>query len=308
MRKALRAGAGATGRSRGAAPPAGKALAAVLLALSFATGGSPPRAEEREASPAAASRLGANARFVLSRPFHADRRGKLRIASVVAGTVVLYGLRHEIRDAFRDRPSEGRSRVLDAARTMGKGAFAPSLALVLWSTSWGDGDPRGREAAALVLQSAAISALLAEAGSFVLAAERPRDGDSVRALSADGHGVSLDAALAASVVVPMRRLYLRTDPEDSKAKRVGKRAASALLYAGAVATGLQRIDADAHWAPDAFLGLATGFAVGGALCDATGVPRTRRADWSVSPSREGVVVRIAWPAEPPPGRARTPRG
>ena len=37
---------------------------------------------------------------------------------------------------------------------------------------------------------------------------------------------------------------------------------------GAALTAYQRIDSDSHWAPDAFLGMMTGLAMGEILCEA----------------------------------------
>lgn len=285
----------------------GRALVAgVVVTLSLAGGSvcsadDPERGAASPEHPLSASRLAANARHLVTRPFHTDRRGRIRIAAVAATTLALYGLRDEIRDTFREHPSAGRSDVLDAARTMGKGAFAPALALTVWAASKRTDDPRGREAAALVLQSAAYSSLVAGAGRFVLATDRPRDGNTVRLFGGGGHGVSTDASLAASVVVPLRRIYLRVEPDDGRGRRFWKRTATGFLYTGAIMAGLQRIDSDAHWAPDVFLGLANGFAVGGALCDASGIPRARAERWSLVPISGGLVVRFVLP---PTGSAR----
>ena len=120
----------------------------------------------------------------------------------------------------------------------------------------------------LLLESMEYSAVTAYGGSFVLAAERPKQGESIRFLDTEGHGVSLDAALAASVVAPLRRQYLRVRPHDRPAMRAWKRTATVLLYGGAALTGYQRMDRDKHWAPDVFLGFVAGHRVGRTLCEA----------------------------------------
>ena len=151
---------------------------------------------------------------------------------------------------------------------MGKGAVAPGLALAAWGASFLTGNVREKETAQLLLTSAGMAASIAYTGSFVVAAERPEDGDDVDLFDADGHGVSLDVSLAASIVPPLRCQYLRVKPADGRAKRWLKRGALGLLYAGAGLTALQRIDDDKHWAPDVFLGMVNGLTVGEMLCHA----------------------------------------
>ena len=159
---------------------------------------------------------------------------------------------------------------------MGKGRFAPTLALIAYASSLITKNEREKETASLLLESMAFSATAASAGQLILATERPEDGDSIRFFRSNGHGVSLDAALAASVIPPLRRQYLRVKPSDSKPKRFWKRTGTAILYTGAILTAYQRIDQDKHWAPDAFLGTMVGLGVGSTLCRAHDEVRSRR--------------------------------
>ena len=221
--------------------------------------------------------LGYDTRYLLKRPFHLDRRSKKGVAMASGVTVGLYLFRDEIRDWSQDHRSPGRERFLDGVRSMGKGSFAPALALIAYTSSLVTGKEREKETALLLLESMAFSAMAAGAGSFVLATERPEDGDAVRLFHSDGHGVSVDAALAASVVPPLRRQYLRVKPADSRGKRFWKRTGTLLLYSGAVLTAYQRIDRDQHWAPEAFLGTMVGLAVGSTLCRAHDEVRAQRS-------------------------------
>ena len=178
---------------------------------------------------------------------------------------------------------------------MGKGAFAPSLALVSYAASFATGRDREKETALLLLESAGYSAVTAYGGSFVLAAERPEQGDSIGFFDTDGRGVSLDAALAASVIPPLRCQYLEISPGDGRARRFWKRSLTALLYTGAGLTAFQRMDDDKHWAPDAFLGLATGIGVGRALCDAHDESSPARARLKLEPlAAGGAGVTFRW--------------
>jgi hypothetical protein len=201
-------------------------------------------------------------RTLITRPRHWDRRSWVRVSGVAGTTVALYLLRDEIREIVQRNRSDSRTGLFDDVRTMGKGAFAPSLALVAWLSSYATGNDREKETALLLMESWAYSAATAWTGSFVLAAERPNEGDSVTLFSTDGHGVSLDAALAASVIRPLHRQYLRVKPDDGPGRKIWKRTALGLLYTGAGLTAYQRLDADDHWAPDVFLGTWTGLTVG----------------------------------------------
>ncbi|HEX5043728.1 MAG TPA: hypothetical protein VFV75_12530 [Candidatus Polarisedimenticolaceae bacterium] len=213
-------------------------------------------------------RLKQDVHLLATKPFQLDRAGKRQALFVAGATLGLYGLRHEIRREVQEGRSEDRSDLLQHARWMSRGAAAPVLALGAWGASFVTHDPREKETAQLLLTSAGMSAAIAGMGSFVLASERPEDGDAVHLFRTSGHGVSLDASLAASIVPPLRCQYLRVRPGDGRPARWLKRGTLALLYAGAGLTALQRIDDDKHWAPDVFLGLVNGFTVGEMLCHA----------------------------------------
>jgi hypothetical protein len=246
------------------------------------------------AKPYGVGQAGYDASYLVRRPFHLGPRGRRKVYAVTASTLFLYVFRDEIREWVQERRTESRSDFLNDVRTMGKGAFAPSLALIAYGASWITGNDREKETALLLLESAGYSAAIAYAGSFVLAVERPVEGDSIHFFDTAGHGVSLDAALAASVIPPLRRQYLRVRPGDGRGRRFWKRTATGLLYAGAVLTAYQRLDADQHWAPDVFLGSTTGLGVGKTLCDAHDDARERRAriSWRLHLGGVGLTVRI----------------
>lgn len=241
----------------------------------------------REGLPAALAR---DARTLFTRPLHLDRAGWAKAAAVATAAASLQVLRDDLRDLARDRGGPGTDRFLRDVRTMGKGGVAPALAASFLLASLGTGDRRERETALLLLESAAYSALVARAGSFVFATDRPREGDRIRFFRAGGHGVSLDAALAASIVEPLRRQYLVVQARDGPWRKTAKRTGAALLYAGAALTAYQRVRSDAHWAPDAFLGAMTGLFVGGILCDAHGKPGRAAVEPVAGRLQSGAVV------------------
>jgi hypothetical protein len=221
-------------------------------------------------------------KYVANRPFKLDLTDGLWIGGTAAVAGSLYGYREDIRDQVQDHRSESRSDFLNDVRTMGKGAFAPSLALAAFGASFLTQNNREKETALLLIESAALSQVGAFAGQTILASERPPD-DSVRVFHYRGHGVSGDAALAASVIPPLQRQYLKVAPHDSTATVLSKWLATGLLYAGATLTAYQRVDSDSHWAPDAFLGMMTGLAVGNVLCEAHDKARPGRGQSQKQP-------------------------
>jgi hypothetical protein len=214
-------------------------------------------------------------KYVAKRPFNLDLRDGLWIAGTftVAGTLFAY--RENIRDRVLDHHSENTTNILDDARIMSKGAFAPSLAIAAFGASFLTGNDREKETALLLLESATLSQVGAFIGQTVIASERPPD-TSVQIFHIGGHGVSGDAALAASVVPSLRRQYLRVTADDSTLTAALKWAGTALLYGGAALAAYQRVYSDGHWAPDAFLGMMTGFAAGEVLCEAHDRARQER--------------------------------
>lgn len=203
-----------------------------------------------------------------------EKRGALAVAGTAA---LLYVFREDIREAWRNSSSESRSDFLDSARVMGGAGFAPAVALAAWASSFATDNPREKETAQLIMQSWALAAVGSGVGSFVLAAERPEDGDAVHFFRTDGHGVSYDVSIAAAVIPPLHRQYLRVKPGDGAGRRVVKHGISALLYTGMVLTALQRIDADKHWAPDVFLGAVNGLTVGTLFNQAHDEAQARRS-------------------------------
>ncbi|MBZ5638766.1 MAG: hypothetical protein LAO51_08410 [Acidobacteriia bacterium] len=240
--------------------------------------------------------LGRDTRYLFTRPAHLDRQGWTRLGATLAAAGGLFALRHEIRDFSQEHLSTGRTRLLDDVRgIMGGPGLAVGLSLATWAASFATHEDREKETAQLLLESLGYSVAVAGVGQFVLASERPREGVHVHFFHLHGHGVSGDASIAASIVAPIRRQYLRIDPDDTRGRRFLKRAGTGLLYGGAILTAWQRVNSESHWAPDAFLGLANGFAVGEMLCDAHALARERRVAFSVVPVRGGgTAARISF--------------
>jgi hypothetical protein len=232
-----------------------------------------------------------DARYLSTRPFRLDRRGAVKLSAAAGTAGVLFLFRNRIRDAAQEHRTEDRDRILDGARTMGKGGIAPAVAGIAWLVSLATRNEREKETAVMVLESMGFTALGVGIGQTVLASERPIEGNGIDYFRRGGHGFSGDAGLAASIVAPLRCQYLTVDGDDTGGVRFWKRTAVGLLYAGAALTAAQRVNKDRHWAPDAFLGTATGLAVGGALCDAHEKFRAGRMRVRVTPGPGGLAVR-----------------
>ena len=211
--------------------------------------------------------IGLDARYLVTRPAHLDRNGIIKIALTAGTTGILYLYRKDIRDWVQDHTDPGSTQIANDARVMGKGAFAPTLALIAYGASFATKNPREKETAVLLLESMGFTAIATGIGQAVLATQRPDEGDDINYFARRGHGVSGDAALAASVVPILSRQYLTLYEGDGPGLEFWKLSGASMLYAGAFLTGYQRLAADKHWAPDVFLGLVTGFSVGQMLCD-----------------------------------------
>jgi len=264
----------------------------------------PPReglqGEEAVIRPHGFRQIGLDARYLVTRPFHLDRRGWMKVAATFGTAAILYADREAIRDMAQEHRTPARDDFLQKPRIMGKGAFAPSLALISYGASFATHDDREKETAVLLLESMAFTGLAVGLGQSVLSTQRPEEGNDIRFFSRRGHGLSGDAALAASVVPVLKNQYLLVRPGDGGGRRFWKRTATGLLYTGALLTGYQRINNDKHWAPDAFLGLVTGFTVGQILCDSH--DRTRqegRSRVALTAVPGGIGLRITLRREGP---------
>ena len=168
-------------------------------------------------------------KYVVKRPFNLDKQDGPWIGGTFAVAGTLFAYRENIRDHVLDHQSEDMTKLLDDVSIMSKGAFAPALALAAYGTSFLTENDREKETALLLIESAVLSQVGAFIGQTVIASERPPD-TSVQLFHVGGHGFSGDAALAASVVPPLRRQYLRVTGDDSPLTAVLKWSGTALLY------------------------------------------------------------------------------
>ena len=201
-----------------------------------------------------------------------------RAAGIFGATGILYWRREDIRASVANHHTDSRTRVYQNARDVSKGIVAPLVAGGFWLAGKIGHDSYSKETAQIVLESTLYSTVLAAGGSYVLAAERPERGNSVTAFDTNGHGVSLDVALAASLVAPLDRRYLRSRPDDGKFRRAMNVFGRSALYGLVGLTALQRMDAGKHWAPDVLLGAAAGFTTAYSICSAHEPPAGARLE------------------------------
>ena len=231
----------------------------------------------------------------LGRRLTLQEPGDTRRFLEVAGTTgLLYTARESIQEEIREHRSASRTRLYQDGRAISKGIVAPLLAGGFLAVGKISGASNETETAQILLESAFYSAALAGVGSFVLAAKRPEEGTAVRAFRTGGHGVSLDVALAGSVVAPLDRRHLRFRPEDGGLRRILKLAARGALYSALGLTALQRMDADKHWAPDVFLGAAAGLTTGYSLCAAHESRSPGESDRDPGPPKPGASPAVSF--------------
>lgn len=275
-------------------PAPGPAADAVLGTPPVGNAARGPRDSD---APLTWSQVGRDETYLFTRPAHLDRRGWERFSWAIGIGASLYLVRHDARDFVQDHRTGTIDNVLDDARTMGKVATPFVTAGAFYLVGLGRDSAKDKETATLLLETLGSSAAIAGTGQVVVASERPRDGDAVRFFGRDGHSVSGDVTVAASMLAPIVDRHLRVGPEDGTGKRFWKRFGTWALYSTAGLVALQRMDKDAHWLPDAYFGYVDGLCVGRMLVDA------RRGGRAWRERGEGAAAEGGPAEDAPPGDA-----
>lgn len=247
------------------------ALAAALhvLCTSGANSASPPAASAgREPdAPISWRQIGADGDYVFGRPARLDRRGWARFGWIVGSGVALYAVRHEAREIVLDHVDDQDRQLVDGARTMGKLATPLAVSLGFYLTGLARDSGYDKETSVMILENLAFAGAVAGTAQYVVATERPGEGDDIRFLASHGHSVSGDVTIAASILAPVIERHLHVNEADGRGRRFWKRFGAAALYGLAGMTALQRMANDRHWLPDVYFGYANGLMMGKMLAD-----------------------------------------
>jgi hypothetical protein len=233
------------------------------VAAEAQAGASPPPAD----APLGWRQIGQDAKYVFGRPAHLDTAGWVRLGTGVGAGAALYLVRDEARDFALEHGGDHWDQLLDNARLMGRLATPLLAAGGFWLGGVARDSDHAKETSIVLLETVTYASFIAGVTNQVIATERPRDGDDIKLFGGNGHAVSLDVTIAASMLAPIIDRHLTVRDSDGGAVRFWKRFGAWGMYGTAGLTALQRMNEDAHWLPDVYFGYLNGLCVGRMVVD-----------------------------------------
>jgi len=239
---------------------------------------------------------GSDLKYVYTRPAHLDRKGWSKVAWTLGSVAALYLVREEVAEGIRRNHDQDVEDALTTVRdAMGKVGSVGAVSLgYLWAGAARD-SAYDKETAQILAESVLYALPIAGVGGRILATERPSKGESIEFVEGEGHSISADVTIAASMLAPIIDRHLQPDGDDTPRRIFWKRFGTWSLYSLAGMVALQRMYTDRHYLPDVVLGYANGLTVGRLIVDnhrGGREWRDRRRRVRIEPAAGG--VRIVW--------------
>ncbi len=211
---------------------------------------------------------GRDFRYVYTRPAHLDRRGWSKVAWTLGSVAALYLVRDEVAEGIRRNHNQEVEDFLTGVRdAMGKVGSVGAVSLgYLWAGAARD-SAYDKETAQILAESVLYALPIAGIGERILATQRPSKGDDIQFVQGEGHSISADVTIAASMLAPIIDRHLQADADDTPRRGFWKRFGTWSLYSLAGMVALQRVYTDRHYLPDVVLGYANGLTVGRLIVD-----------------------------------------
>jgi membrane-associated phospholipid phosphatase len=266
----------------GSLPAGSDALAAAAVSDTTRADPAPPGRGEQLAH--VARTLIDDAGYIVSAPARLDRADPLKVAGVLAITSVLAAYDQEILDAFNRNHDELPLRpLLEVGRFLdpiGYGRFniyTGSIATIAWLA----GQDRIARIGAEIVEAHLLAGIGKTAAIHLVGRTRPFQGDGPYEFFADD-----------ATSFPSGHTINIFEIATILSHHVDRGWFTWLAYGAAGCVGLQRVEADAHWASDVFLSALYGTAVARAIVER----HEPRAGPALAPhaSAAGIGAGLAW--------------
>ncbi|MGH9751034.1 MAG: phosphatase PAP2 family protein [Candidatus Polarisedimenticolia bacterium] len=207
-------------------------------------------------------------RYFWRRLFNPTGRDRTMGAGLLMGAAVLAGGKRGIQTEVEESDTPRRKLFFEGVQQLGGQGVVPAVALAFYLGGSTFGGYRAKETGMLLGQSALLTAIMTGAGQFALNEDRPREGGAIHPFKGMGHGISGHSSTSASIAGVLSRMYLKIEPDDSRAVRGWKRVGKGFAYGTPILVGLARVNEQQHFAYNSLLGVGIGFWVSNVVVDA----------------------------------------